>query len=38
MVASRLFLPESLTSDPSRLDRTGVSDDHRVYRTKPGSR
>ena len=35
MVGLRLFLPESWTSDPARLDRAGVPDDHRVYRTKP---
>jgi SRSO17 transposase len=35
MVALRLFLPESWTSDPARLDRAGVPDDHRAYRTKP---
>jgi SRSO17 transposase len=35
MVGLRLFLPESWTSDPVRLDRTGVADDHRTYRTKP---
>lgn len=35
MVGLRLFLPESWTSDPARLDRAGVPDDHRSYRTKP---
>ena len=35
MVGLRLFLPESWTSDPARLDRAGVPDDRRVYRTKP---
>ncbi len=35
MVGLRLFLPESWTSDPARLDRAGVPDDHRAYRTKP---
>lgn len=35
MVGLRLFLPESWTSDPDRLDRAGVPDDHRGYRTKP---
>src|SRR4029453_9335524 len=35
MVALRLFLPESWTSDRVRLKRTGVPDGHRAYRTKP---
>ena len=35
MVRLRLFLPESWTSDPARLDRAGVPDDHRLYKTKP---
>jgi SRSO17 transposase len=35
MVGLRLFLPESWTSDPARLDRAGVPDGHRAYRTKP---
>jgi SRSO17 transposase len=35
MVGLRLFLPESWTSDPARLERAGVPDDHRAYRTKP---
>jgi SRSO17 transposase len=35
MVGLRLFLPESWTSDPARLDRAGVPDDHRSYKTKP---
>jgi SRSO17 transposase len=35
MIGLRLFLPESWTSDSSRLERAGVPDDHRVYRTKP---
>ena len=34
MVGLRLFLPESWTSNPVRLDRAGVPDDHRTYRTK----
>ena len=35
MVGLRLFLPESWTSDPARLARAGVPDDHGGYRTKP---
>lgn len=35
MIGLRLFLPESWTGDPVRLDRAGVPDDHRAYRTKP---
>jgi SRSO17 transposase len=35
MVGLRLFLPESWTSDPVRLDRAGVPDEHRIYRSKP---
>ncbi len=35
MVGLRLFLPESWTSDPARLDRAGVPDDYCSYRTKP---
>jgi len=35
MVALRLFLPESWTSEAAKLDRAGVPDDHRAYRTKP---
>jgi SRSO17 transposase len=35
MVGLRLFLPESWTSDPARLDRAGVPEDHRAYRSKP---
>src|ERR1039457_6242472 len=35
MVALRLFLPESWTSDPHRLERAGVPADHRGPRTKP---
>lgn len=35
MVGLRLFLPESWTSDPKRLSRAGVPEDHGVYRTKP---
>lgn len=35
MVGLRLFLPEGWTSDPTRLARAGVPDDHGGYRTKP---
>ena len=35
MVGLRLFLPESWISDPARLDRAGVPQDLRGYRTKP---
>ncbi len=35
MVGLRLFLPESWRSDPARLDRASVPDDHRADRTKP---
>ena len=35
MVALRLFLPESWTSDPARLKRAGVPVEHRTARTKP---
>jgi SRSO17 transposase len=35
MVALRLFLPESWTNEPARLDRAGVPQDRRNYRTKP---
>jgi SRSO17 transposase len=34
-VALRLFLPESWTSDPERLQRAGVPPDHQTARTKP---
>jgi SRSO17 transposase len=34
-VALRLFLPESWTNDPSRLQRAGVPVPHRTARTKP---
>ena len=35
MVGLRLFLPESWTSDAGRLDRAGVPEELRPYRTKP---
>lgn len=35
MVGLRLFLPESWTSDSTRLDRAKVPEDRRDYRTKP---
>ncbi len=35
MVGLRLFLPESWTSDPARLDRAKVPEERRAYRTKP---
>src|SRR5262249_45527856 len=35
MVALRLFLPESWTSDLSRLKRAGVPVEYRAARTKP---
>lgn len=35
VIGLRLFLPESWTSDPARLDRAGVPDECRSYRTKP---
>ena len=35
MVALRLFLPESWTSDLARLKRTGVAVEYRTARTKP---
>src|SRR5512143_4005459 len=34
-VALRLFLPERWTNDPTRLDRAGVPEEHRPFRTKP---
>ena len=34
-VSWRLFLPESWTADPARLDKAGVPEDHRALRTKP---
>jgi len=35
MLGLRLFLPESWTSDPGRLERAGVPVEHRSQRTKP---
>src|SRR6202789_898219 len=35
MVALRLFVPESWTSNPARLKRAGVPVEHRAARTKP---
>lgn len=35
MLGLRLFLPESWTSDPMRLARSGVPEPRRTYRTKP---
>jgi SRSO17 transposase len=35
MIALRLFVPESWTSDPARMKRAGVPGEHRVARTKP---
>lgn len=35
MVGLRLFLSEGWTSDTARLDRAGVPEDRRVYRSKP---
>jgi SRSO17 transposase len=35
MLALRLFLPESWTSNRARLERTGVPADYRTARTKP---
>ena len=34
MIALRLFVPESWTSDPTRMKRAGVPVEHRVARTK----
>src|SRR3954447_19135985 len=34
-VALRLFLPETWTADPVRLDRAGVPEERRAFRTKP---
>ncbi len=35
MLGLRLFLPDSWTSDPTRMDRAGVPDEQRQPRTKP---
>mgnify|MGYP001766685433 CR=1 FL=1 len=35
MVGLRLFLPDGWISEPARLDRAGVPQDRRDYRTKP---
>lgn len=35
MIGLRLFLPEGWTSAVARLDRAGVPEDYRAYRTKP---
>jgi len=35
MIALRLFVPESWTSDPLRMDRAGVPVEYRTARTKP---
>ena len=35
IIATRLFLPESWTSSPERMDAAGVPDDQRDFRTKP---
>ncbi len=35
MVALRLFLPDTWTSDPARLERAGVPVEYRAARTKP---
>src|SRR3977135_3372560 len=35
MIALRLFVPESWTSDPARMKHAGVPVEHRVARTKP---
>lgn len=35
MLSLRLFLPESWTSDPTRLERAGVPEAHRQPKTKP---
>ena len=34
-VCLRLFLPESWTADPARLDKAGVPQEHRTFQTKP---
>jgi SRSO17 transposase len=35
MLALRLFLPESWTSDSARMSRAGVPEEHRLFKTKP---
>jgi SRSO17 transposase len=35
MLSLRLFLPEIWTSDPARMDRAGIPEEHRLPRTKP---
>jgi SRSO17 transposase len=35
LLSLRLFLPESWTSDPARMDRAGNPEEHRLPRTKP---
>jgi SRSO17 transposase len=35
MIALRLFVPESWTSEPARTKRAGVPVEHRAARTKP---
>ena len=34
-VSLRLFLPETWTADPARLDKAGVPQEHRTFQTKP---
>jgi SRSO17 transposase len=34
-VSLRLFLPETWTADPARLDKAGVPQEHRAFRSKP---
>jgi len=34
-VSLRVFLPESWTADPARLDKAGVPQEHRAFQTKP---